>query len=227
MPDNPDRRHTPHVAMRPVLTRDAIVRAAVEVIEHDGVNALSMRRVASELGVAVMSLYNHVPNKSALLQGVAEYVIDTLELDATPDSDWKAEARALVRAFRTAAHDHPRCMTVVFTNMVEISIGLRPAERALAVATAAGFDERTGVRIMRALLAYALGAQIRDLGTAKRLDQLPDDPAGTFAALDPERFPHVVASAKEMAEYDPEADFEFGLELLISAVDALPRRQPC
>lgn len=213
------------MVMRPVLTRDGIVHAAVEVIEHEGVNALSMRRVAAELGVAVMSLYNHVPNKTALLQGVAEYVIDTLELSESPGQDWKAEARALVRAFRKAAHDHPRSMTVVFTNMVEVSIGLRPAERALALAAAAGFDARTSVQIMRALLAYALGTQMRDLNAARRIDEFPGDLAEVFAGLDPERFPHIVASAAEMAHYDPETDFEFGLELLITAVDALPRRR--
>lgn len=210
--------------MRPVLTRESIVHAAVEVIEQEGVNALSMRRVAGQLGVAVMSLYNHVSNKTALLQGVAEYVINTLELAETTGQDWKADARALVRAFRKTAHDYPRCMTVVFTNMVEVSIGIRPAERALALADAAGFDAKTAVQIMRALVAYALGAQMRDLNAARRITQFPDDLTGVYARLDPDQFPHIVASAKEIADYDPEVDFEFGLELLISAVDALPRR---
>lgn len=210
-------------ATRPLLTRDRIVRAAVELIERDGTGALSMRAVAAELGVAVMSLYNHVPNKAALLEGVAEYVVTALEIPAMPDTDWKDRARALVRAFRKVAHDYPRSMTTVMTHRIDTPVGLRPAERALALADAAGFDGETSVRIMRALLAYALGAQMREIGAAKTLDHLPGDAAGALAELDPGEFPHVVALAPVIMRHDPETDFEFGLDLLIYALDALPR----
>jgi AcrR family transcriptional regulator len=209
--------------MRPVLTREVIVHAAVELIERDGPSALSMRGVATRLGVAVMSLYNHVPNKAALLQGVAEYVVAALDLPDDPGQDWKAGARALVRAYRTAAHDHPRGMAVALTHQIDMPVGLRPTERALALAAAAGFDGPTSVRVMRALFAYALGAQMRDIGVAKMVDHLPGDPAEALARLDPAEFPHVIALAPDLARYEPEADFEFGLELLISALDGLPR----
>jgi AcrR family transcriptional regulator len=173
--------------VRPSLTRERIVLAAIEVIERDGEDALSMRAVAAELGVAVMSLYNHVPNKADLL-------------------------------------DYPECINIVLTHSVEFPVGMRPAERALAVADAAGFDGATSVRIMRAMLAYALGAQMREIGAVKMLNDLPPDPSTLFAQLDPTQFPHVTALATELTEHDPETDFEFGLDLLISALDALPRR---
>ncbi|GAA2894045.1 TetR/AcrR family transcriptional regulator C-terminal domain-containing protein [Streptosporangium fragile] len=209
--------------MRAVLTRERIVHAAVGLIEREGVDALAMRAVATELGVAVMSLYNHVPNKAALLAGVAEYVMGGMELPDDPGEDWRVRARTLIRAFRKAAHDYPRSMTVVLTHRIDTSIGLRPAERALAIAESAGFDGEMAVRIMRALLAYALGAQMREVGTTKMLDHLHQDPSEAFAQLDPVEFPHVIALAPELARHDPEADFEFGLDLLISALDGLPR----
>jgi AcrR family transcriptional regulator len=206
-----------------VLTRARVVRAAVELIEREGVDGLSMRAVAAELGVAVMSLYNHVPNKTALLEGVAEYVVAGMDLPDDPGEDWKLRARTLIRAFRKTARDNPRSMTVVLTHKIDTSIGLRPAERALAIAESAGFDGETSVRIMRAMLAYALGAQMREVGTTKMLDYLHRNPADTFAGLDPEQFPRVIALAPELARHDPETDFEFGLDLLIAALDALPR----
>jgi AcrR family transcriptional regulator len=209
---------------RPALTRDRIVQAAVELIERDGADALSMRAVAAGLGVAVMSLYNHVPNKAALLEGVAEHVVAGMDLDAGPEEDWQDSARALVRAFRKVAHDYPRCMTIVLTHKIDTPVAVRPAERALAVADAAGFDGPTSVRIMRALLAYALGAQMREIGAVKMLDRLSHASAASYARLDPERFPHVIALAPELTRLDPEADFEFGLDLLIQALDGLPRR---
>jgi AcrR family transcriptional regulator len=208
------------------LTRDRVVQAAAELIERDGVDALSMRAVAASLGVAVMSLYNHVPNKAALLEGVAEHVVSCLDFEGDADADWKARARTFARAFRKVAHDRPRCMTIVLTHKIDTPEAVRPAERALALADAAGFDGPTSVRIMRALLAYAMGAQLREIGAVKLLDHLAHAEAGAYARLDPERFPRVTALAPELARQDPETDFEFGLDLLIEALDRLPRRGP-
>ncbi|WUI01083.1 TetR/AcrR family transcriptional regulator C-terminal domain-containing protein [Spirillospora sp. NBC_00431] len=213
-------------ATRPVLTRERIVRAAAGLIEREGADALSMRRVAAELGVAVMSLYNHVPNKGALLEGVAEHVVAGLELEDDPSVPWQERARALVRAFRKVAHDNPRCMTIVLTHKIDTPAGLRPAERALALADAAGFDAETAVRIMRALLAYAIGAQLREVGMAKMLGHLAETGAESWKRLDPDEFPHVIAYGPALADIDPEIDFEFGLDLLIGALDRLPRRPP-
>ncbi|RSN69941.1 TetR family transcriptional regulator [Actinomadura sp. WAC 06369] len=221
--DTPER---PAPERRPALNRGRIVRAAIGLIEREGADALSMRRVAAELDVAVMSLYNHVPNKNALLEGVAEHVVAGMELDDDPSAPWQDRARALVRAFRTVAHEYPRCMTVVLTRKFDTTIGLRPAERALALAEAAGFDGATAVRITRALMAYALGTQMREIGFGKWLHHLDTSPAADFARLDPGEFPHVIALAGELSRHDPEADFEFGLDLLIAALESLPRARP-
>ncbi|MEO5878492.1 MAG: TetR/AcrR family transcriptional regulator [Streptosporangiaceae bacterium] len=211
-------------AVRQSLTPERIVRAAIELVERDGAEALSMRAVAAELGVAVMSLYNHVPNKAGLLSGVAQHVVAGMELPDDSGDDWKSRGRALIWAFRRAAHDYPESINIVLTHSVEFPVGMRPAERALAVADAAGFDGVTSVRIMRAMLAYALGAQLREIGAVTMLNDLPRDPVRLLAQLDPAQFPHVTALADELIAHDPETDFEFGLDLLINALDALPRR---
>jgi AcrR family transcriptional regulator len=198
------------------LTRERIIRAAVGLIEDGGVEALSMRGLATELGVAVMSLYNHVPGKAALLDGVAEQIMEGLELVDDPAADWQERARALVRAFRKVAHDNPRSVTTVLTRKIDTTAGLRVVERALAIADAAGFDGVTSVRIMRALLAYAIGAQMRESGAAKMLEGPP-------VHVDPAEFPLVASLAAELLTHDPETDFEFGLDLLISALENLER----
>jgi AcrR family transcriptional regulator len=205
------------------LTRDRIVRTATELIEREGSEALSMRRVAAELGVAVMSLYNHVPSKAALLDAVAERILGDMIVADDPAADWTERARSLVHAFRKVARDHPRSITLVMTRKVDAPSGLRPVEHALAIAADAGFDGRTSVRIMRALLAYAVGAQMREVGAAKMLDYLPKDRENPFDFLDPAEFPHVVALQQDLLSHDPETDFEFGLGLLIAALEALPR----
>jgi AcrR family transcriptional regulator len=211
-------------AARVVLSRDRVIRAAVELIEREGADALSMRALAADLGVAVMSLYNHVPSKAVLLDGVAEHIMGGMSVADDPGAHWTERGRALVRAFRKVAHDHPRCVTIVLTRRIDAPSGLRPVERALAIADDAGFDGETSVRIMRALLAYALGAQLREVGAAKMLDYLPEDAAEQFGRLDAAEFPHVIALCQNLLRHDPETDFEFGLDLLINALDGLPRR---
>jgi AcrR family transcriptional regulator len=209
---------------RVALSRDRIVEAAVELVERKGADALSMRALAAELGVAVMSLYNHVAGKAALLDGVAEYIIGGMTVPDDPAAAWTERARALVRAYRKVAHDYPRCVTIVLTRRIDAPSGLRPVEHALAIADDAGFDGETSVRIMRALLAYAMGAQMREVGAAKMLDYLPEDPARELERLDAAAFPHVIALHRALLRHDAETDFEFGLDLLINALDALPRR---
>ncbi|GAA0962805.1 TetR/AcrR family transcriptional regulator [Actinocorallia libanotica] len=206
-----------------MLSKGRIIDAAIALVERHGEDALSMRAVAAELDVAVMSLYNHVPSKAALLDGIAHRVMGGLELDEEAGADWKAQARTLIRAFRRVARDYPACMNLIVTHSVELPFGIRPIERALVIAASAGFDGPTSVRVMRAIIAYALGAQLRETDMVKMLDYLPADPAAAFAELDPVEFPHVTALAKELTAHDPESDFEFGLELFIGALDTLPR----
>jgi AcrR family transcriptional regulator len=200
------------------LSRETIIRTAVELIERDGEAAISMRRIAAELRYGVMSLYNHVPSKEALLDAVAEHVMT--DFDFSPDStlSWQDQARALVRSFRALARHYPHCLNVVITRQLNTSAGLQPLEAALATARSAGFDGETSVRIMRTFVAYALGGLLNEA----RLNAYQPD-ATDKAHVDAERFPNIAELGWSLTHADHDKDFEFGLELLISAVSALPR----
>ena len=219
---------TPQVgtAQRAQLSRRRIVGTAVELLEREGEAALSMRRIAAELGFGVMSLYNHVPNKAALLDAISEYVMADLQFAARPRADWRDQTRALVRAFREISRKYPRSVNVVITRQLSSPAGLQPLELALATAHAAGFDGVTAVRVMRSFVAYALGTVINEARLSQRLAGAAEDLDGYVARLDPAEFPNTLALAGTLMEYDPDADFEFGLDLLINAVTALPRTRP-
>ncbi len=204
------------------LSREAIIRAAVELIERDGEAAISMRRIAAELRYGVMSLYNHVPSKESLLDAVAEHVMTDFDFSPDPALEWPDQARALVRSFRALARHYPRCLNVVITRQLNTTAGLQPLEAALATARSAGFDGETSVRIMRTFVAYALGGLINEA----RLNAYQPDPAAKGAdatPVDAERFPNIAELGWSLTHADHDKDFEFGLELLISAVSALPR----
>ena len=210
-------------AVRLALTEERIVRAAADLIERDGLAAVSMRRVATDLGVAPMSLYNHVPNKAALLDRVAEYIIAGLRYVDDPAADWRDRGRALARAFRAMAHAHPRGMAVVLSRQINSAAGLRLMEHALAIADAGGFSRRQTVRAVRVLVAYIIGSLSREGGHALMLSYA-NDPQGVLERADPVLFPHVHDLAPLLVEKDFEADFEFGLDLLINALAGLPRQ---
>ncbi len=205
------------------LTRKLIIGAAMELIEQDGVDAVSMQRLASELGCGVVSLYHHVPSRSALLDGVADAVMSGIAVTSVPGTDWQEQVRAQARAFRQIARAHPRCAMVVVSRPASSAAIVRPAEEALATLRAAGFGRAEAVRIVRAFVAYIVGSVLPAAPVSPGLAVGDDDGDLRRPRLRPAEFPQVTDLAPELSSSDHEADFEFGLDLLIRAVAA---RQP-
>ncbi|MCC5576996.1 MULTISPECIES: TetR/AcrR family transcriptional regulator C-terminal domain-containing protein [Microtetraspora] len=198
------------------LNRARIVAAAVDLIEREGADAISMRRIAAELGVGVMSLYNHVPNKSALLDGVAEAVLSEIEFTDDPSAHWTDRVRIQARAFRQIAHHYPRSTMVVVSRQLRSPAGMLPAERALATLRDAGFEGGEAVRMLRMFIAYIVGSLLREVGVTPTF--APVRPDAPVAEADPALFPELSARAQELGACDHEAEFEFGLELLVQAM---------
>ena len=218
-------RRAPQPVLRVVLTRELIVHAAVELVEREGARALSMRAVGAELGVSAMAMYRHVPSKDALIEGIAEYVMTGLDVPEDPATDWKEGARALMRAFRAIAQEYPRSLALILASRIAIPVGLRAIERALTLCAEAGLDGPTSVHVTRAMMAYGLGSQLRE-ATQNRRQGSQEDPATTVRTLSAGRFPHVASLPAELVEHPPDADFEFGLELFLSAIESMGQHAP-
>ncbi|GGS70644.1 TetR/AcrR family transcriptional regulator [Nonomuraea spiralis] len=199
------------------LSRPRIVAAAIDLIEREGADAVSMRRIAAELGVGVMSLYNHVPNKDDLLNGVAESVLSGIGFTDDPDAHWTDRVRAQARAFRQIAHHHPRSTMVVVSRQLRSNAGLLPVERALATLRGAGFDGPDAVRMLRMFIAFIVGSLLREVGVTPTFAPVHTRTVEP-AEVDPALFPEVSALASLLGECDHEAEFEFGVELLIQAM---------
>ena len=89
-----------------------ILRAALRIVDRDGVDGLSMRRLSEEVGRDPTVVYRHIPNKAALLDGVAEIVLGQLHVD-TADPDWAAQLRAVAHDFRRLALEHPNMVPLL------------------------------------------------------------------------------------------------------------------
>jgi len=213
------------------LTRGRVIATAMALIEAEGAQAVSMARLATELGCGLVALYSYIPSTQALLDGVAAAVVADVELTESPGACWPARLRAHAQATRRAAAAHPRCTIAVAGRPPATAALLRPAEQALGTLRAAGFGGPDAMRILRALAAYQVGCLVLEVGVAPavRADEA-DWLASSGPVLRPAAFPYLTALSAEPAAVgagsSPDTNFEFGLELLLRGTAGLTAAQP-
>lgn len=169
-------------AAREPLSRERILRAALALVDRDGLDALTMRRLADDLGSGPMSLYHHVKDRDDLIDGIAELLAS--RLDPPRADDWQGYAREAARAIYRIGHVHPKAFaplvarpsTTTVPHMLTIIGGL--LERLLA----AGFDDRSAVLATRTLANYLIGAVLSDVLGRIELPGEPIDPDEEFEA---------------------------------------------
>lgn len=209
----------------PKLTRATVVEATLTLIDRDGVAEVSMRSIARHLSVDAKSLYNHVRDKDDLLDAVTEHLLRSIVVHV-PTGDLRTDLAGVARAFRTAAQAHPRAATLVLTRQVQSVAALAPTQSILDVLLAAGFEPGEAVHLMRSQLAALIGTLLREFEAAPTFG-MTDAEAITRreAALAACGLPAVQAVAPELARFDADAEFEYMIELSISAVEArLPQQ---
>jgi AcrR family transcriptional regulator len=222
--DHPDRGNGQ-------VTRDRVLAAALEIVDRDGVDGLSMRRLADAVGRDPMVIYRHVPNKAAVLDGVAEVVFAQLSVDAT-DTDWIAQLRTVAREFRRLALVHPRAVPLLVTRPLATPLGLRPRavvrplEDILALLTAAGFSGGDALHIYRALFGLLYGHILNELQEiVERPDETDEVLRLGLHRLPIAEFPLLRQLAPILAAYDGAAELERGLDILLTGLAAtLPAR---
>ena len=213
------------------ITRDIVLAAALELIDRDGVDGLSMRRLARVLGRDPMILYRHAPNKAALLDGVAETVLAQLKVDPA-DPDWAAQLRAVARGYRALALAHPKVVPLLVTRPLATPLGLRPPgtlrplEDILTLLTRAGFSGPDALHIYRALFGFLHGHVLDEL---QELIENPDETDDLLRLglhrLPIREFPLLRSLAPALASYDGAAELERGLDILLTGLtDSLTPR---
>ena len=210
------------------ITREAVLTAALDIIDRDGADGLSMRRLAGALGRDPMILYRHAPNKAALLDGVAETVLAQLKVDPA-DPDWAAQLRAVARNYRALALAHPKVVPLLVTRPLATPLGLRPRgtlrplEDILTLLIGAGFSGPDALHIYRALFGFLNGHILNEL---QELIENPDETDDLLRLglhrLPIREFPLLRSLAPALASYDGAAELERGLDILLTGlIDSL------
>jgi TetR/AcrR family tetracycline transcriptional repressor len=199
------------VAGRQPLNRRRVSEEAVRFVDREGLEALTMRKLGAELGVEAMSLYNHVPNKSALRDGMVEVLLGELEIP--PENYvWEERIREGYRAFRRLAHEHPNVFPLLVTRPPDTMDGVWLVEESLKTLEDAGFDHETALHAFRALSSYTFGYAMAELrGFALE----PDGSRPGARRLSSQEFPRLSELSSSLGEVDHDAEFEFGLDIIL------------
>src|ERR687894_1003963 len=174
-------------AGRQPLSRRRVLEEAVRFADREGLEALTMRKLGAELGVEAMSLYNHVPNKSALLDGMVEVLLGELEIPAR-NRDWEERIREGYRAFRRLAHEHPNVFPLLVNRPPETMDGVWLVEEFLRKLGGAGFGKETALHAFRALSSYTSGYAMAEI---RGFAMEPDGFRLGAYRLSPEKFPYI------------------------------------
>jgi AcrR family transcriptional regulator len=201
---------------RAPLTRERIIGAAVSFADDHGVEALSMRKLGSELGVEAMSLYNHVENKDDIYDGMIDHVFASMPLP-DPDMPWQDTIRQIGAAAMDRFTDHPWVVTLLMQRGNFGPGALTFMDRVMAVFKDAGFSDEDTHHAWQMLASHTMGYAF----------QQSSDPGAIvteLANLDVQlarlgdQFPHVMALAPLLARCQYDAEYAFGLEIIIDGL---------
>jgi AcrR family transcriptional regulator len=208
---------------REPLTRHRIIRAALRVMDEEGLEAVTMRRIGRELGVEAMSLYNHVRDKEDILNSMCEEVLTEFRV---PDAeDWSEAARLGAREYRRLLLAHPNVLTLMTERKSPMTNpdALRAYEFGLDIFRRAGLSAVDSMKAFHAFGGYIMGYVTMELGT---MVGGPGDEEHARAHQEMARvvqiadLPRLRETLPYLAELDVEEQFEFGLDLLIDGIRA-------
>jgi AcrR family transcriptional regulator len=208
---------------RAKLSHDRVIEAALRIMDEEGLDAVSMRRVAHELGVEAMSLYHHVGDKDELLDGICERVMGDFEFPELT-GDWAQDCRAGARAWRRLMQKHPEVIELFARQRGPASTveSMRPTEYALRLFRESGLSDRDVAQAFHAFGGYIQGFVVMERGSiAGGTDAAHVKASQALAeSLDPDEFEALRAVSPHFADCSPDEQFEFGLDLLIQGLMA-------
>jgi AcrR family transcriptional regulator len=213
------------MAKRTPLTRDRILRAAMKLADEGGIKAVSMRKVAQELGVEAMSLYNHVASKDDIVDGIVDLV--ATEIDVAPDNaEWKVAMRRRVISAHEVLLEHPWAANLWMSGETVGGARLLYADAVLRGFREAGFSEELTYHAFHVIQSHVMGFTMYVASfdfAVEELEALATEFLETFPA---DEYPDLALHIRQHAEpgEEHEGTFEFGLDLVLDGLERLRDR---
>ncbi|MFL5686095.1 MAG: TetR/AcrR family transcriptional regulator [Chloroflexota bacterium] len=217
------------VERRAPLTRERVLTAAVDLADREGIDAVSMRRLGTELGVEAMSLYNHVANKEDVLDGMVDVILREIG-SSTEVGEWKATLRARILSARRAMLRHPWASGVIVSRRQASPAMMQYMDGVAGILLQGGFSVDLLHHAMHVLGSRVLGFSQELFDDSGKLVQSPEMQALMLQQMS-ETYPHITEIVRQVqhdeasvvgAGCDDQLEFEFALDLVL---DGLERRQ--
>jgi len=198
------------------------VRAALAIVDREGLDGFSMRKLGAELGVDPMAAYYYFPNKAAVLDGIVDAVQS--EIPPLPDDDapWDVRLREGIRIYRNVLRAHPHALPVISTHPPSSMASIQRFEAAAAILHEAGFAPLDAFQAISCIAGYVIGVTLAEVGLQP--GGVPDPTEAEIIALieqlPPDEFPLLTGVFRDGFLFDGDAKFDYGLDLMIAGLKA-------
>jgi len=211
---------------RPPLSPERILRAAIKLADQQGLESLSMRKLATALKVEAMSLYNHVASKDVLLEGMVDQIIGEITLPER-GGDWQSAMRARAVSTLAVMTAHPWAPMLVASR---INVGpnmLRYIDATLGALREAGFSWEETDRAWNTMDNYIYGFTLQQLNFPVNPDDYPSAAAAYLPMLPVNLYPYMHEMSSRVADgtHDGTLDFGFGLEVILDGLERIRKRR--
>jgi AcrR family transcriptional regulator len=215
-PGKPARRR------RVPVTRERALETAMRLADAEGLEALTMRRLAKELGVEAMSLYHHVANKDDILDGMADIVFSEIDLPSH-EVDWQTAMRQRAGSLRDALLRHPWALSILESRSSPGPATLRHHDAVLGRCRAAGFSVAMSAHAFSLIDSFVYGFVLQEITLPFQDDNVEVKVEEIIGQLSPDQYPHLTELTVEhilQEGYSYGAEFDFGLNLVLAGLEA-------
>jgi len=206
------------------LNRDELIATALAVSDAEGLDAVTIRRVAQQHDVTPMALYRHFEDKDGLLAALAEKLVADAMVPEPDDRPWHAQTHDVLAGILTALRPHPNATVLLLTRMLDSEAGLALTERVLALLADAGMSVEEGADTACQVLNSLVTLVVSEPGRSDGADSEAHDAEvratrARLLSLSPRRYPHVVAAADAFADCaSAEMYYRRGVDLIVAGL---------
>jgi AcrR family transcriptional regulator len=207
---------------KPPLSIKTVIEAGLRILRAEGIDAVSMRRVAAELDTGPASLYVYVENRQDLLDQMFDAVVGEVELTEKPDPKrWRKQVEDVLMRSREALDRYPGIARVPLANIPTGPNATRGADNLLGILRAGGVDDQAAAWFVDVVFLYVNAASFEtsiyvEEGTAEEVQEAVSE---AFTSLDPDEYPNIAAVMPKLVSGDGDERFKFGLRLMINGLE--------
>lgn len=203
------------------LSRERIAQAAMALVDREGIDAVSFRRLAADVGCEAMSIYHHIPSKAHLLDALVDMMLAEIAIPSpVEEPDWLQRLRRTAHAFRAMALKHPAFFAFFAVHRLNTPSGVAFIDGVIGILRDAGFSDGDAARYFREIGYYLTGAALDETaGYAKGPSAAESVGEAEIAAS----FKHLAAAAPYFQPKHFQRTFEAGLEMLLEGISRAPR----